>query len=155
MLLIALAVSVPARSFVFAGVCSTGSVLGGILGYTIGMSLMNLIGMRIIHFYGIEQQFYHAQEEFRRYGVWAVALAGFTPVPYKLFTIGAGALGLNFCQFLVASAVSRSARFFLVGGLIYIFGAPIKSFIDKYFDTLVWVFTLLLVSGFLLAKFVF
>jgi membrane protein DedA with SNARE-associated domain len=82
-----------------------------------------------------------------------VGIAGLTPIPYKVFTITAGAFRINFVVFLVASAVSRSARFFLVGGLIYLFGPKIQSFIDRYFNTLVIVFVILLILGFVVIKY--
>jgi len=87
------------------------------------------------------------------YDAWAVGIAGFTPIPYKVFTIAAGAFNINFSVFLIASCVSRSARFFLVGGLIYVFGPRIQSFIDKYFNILATAFTVLLVAGFLIIKY--
>ena len=83
-----------------------------------------------------------------------VFTAGFTPIPYKLITIGAGVFVINFPVFMVASLVSRSARFFLVAGLIRIFGASIKAFIDRYFNLLSILFVILLVGGFLVFKYV-
>ena len=84
-----------------------------------------------------------------------VFTAGFTPIPFKLFTISAGAFDINFGLFLLASVVSRSARFFLVAGLIKKFGEPIREFIDKYFNLIALTFTVLLIGGFLLIKFIF
>ena len=73
-------------------------------------------------------------ELYNKYAAWAVGIAGFTPIPYKVFTIAGGAFQIDFPVFVVVSFLSRSARFFLVGALIYYFGPPIKSFIDKYFN---------------------
>ena len=92
---------------------------------------------------------------FNQYDAWAVAIAGFTPIPYKVFTISAGAFKINFPVFVIASTLSRSARFFIVGGLIRVFGETIQSFIEKYFDILAVVFTILLVGGFVAIKYVF
>jgi membrane protein YqaA with SNARE-associated domain len=89
---------------------------------------------------------------YNRYNAWAVGIAGFTPIPYKVFTISAGAFKINFPVFVIASAVSRSARFFLVGWLIYEFGPGIRSFIDRYFNVLSIVFMILLIGGFILIK---
>jgi membrane protein DedA with SNARE-associated domain len=89
-----------------------------------------------------------------KYDAWAIGIAGFTPIPYKVFTISAGAFEINFSVFVFASLISRSARFFLVGSLIRIFGAQIQSFIDRYFDLLAVAFTVLLVAGFVVIKFV-
>lgn len=149
-LLIALAVSVPAKSFRYAFVCSVGSVLGGMFGYLIGYQFMELIGFGILNFYGLTDKYEGMAELYNRYNAWAVGIAGFTPIPYKVFTISAGAFRINFSVFLLASVVSRSARFFLVGGLIYIFGGHIKTFIERYFNVLAVIFVLLLVAGFIL-----
>jgi membrane protein YqaA with SNARE-associated domain len=154
-LLIALAVAIPEKSFKYALICSVGSVLGGCLGYLIGWQFMTNIGERIISFYGLNQKVAYIAELYSAYDAWAVGIAGFTPIPYKVFTISAGAFKINFWVFLLASIVSRSARFFLVGGLIYIFGSQIKSFIDRYFDLLAIAFTVLLVAGFVIIKFFF
>jgi membrane protein DedA with SNARE-associated domain len=90
-----------------------------------------------------------------QYDALAIGIAGFTPIPYKVFTISAGALGINFSVFVIASLVSRSMRFFLVGWLIYRFGAGIQAFIEKYFNTLAVAFTILLIAGFVIIKYVF
>lgn len=154
-LLIALAVAIPEKSFKYALICSVGSVLGGCLGYLIGWQFMTSIGERIISFYGLNQKVAYIAELYSAYDAWAIGIAGFTPIPYKVFTISAGAFKINFWVFLLASIVSRSARFFLVGGLIYIFGSQIKSFIDRYFDLLAIAFTVLLVAGFVIIKLFF
>jgi membrane protein YqaA with SNARE-associated domain len=113
---------------------------------------MALIGNEIIDFYGLAEKFEDIRELYQAYDAWAVAIAGFTPIPYKVFTISAGAFNINFVVFFLASLVSRSARFFLVGGLIYIFGSRIRAFIDKYFDMLAIAFTILLIAGFVVIK---
>ena len=154
-LLIALAVAIPEKSFKYALICSVGSVLGGCLGYLIGWQFMTSIGERITSFYGLNQKVAYIAELYSAYDAWAIGIAGFTPIPYKVFTISAGAFKINFWVFLLASIVSRSARFFLVGGLIYIFGSQIKSFIDRYFDLLAIAFTVLLVAGFVIIKLFF
>ena len=153
-LLIALAISIPSKSFRYALICSAGSLLGGVIGYAIGYQFMDLIGLRIVDFYGFMQQYTAVGDLYNRYNAWAVGIAGFTPIPYKVFTISAGAFKINFIVFLIASAISRSARFFLVGWLIYKFGPSIKLFIDRYFNILAFVFVFLLVGGFILIKYV-
>lgn len=152
-LLIAVAISMPKRSFYFALICSVASVLGGALGYLIGFKFMEAIGFSIINFYGYNEQFTQLQSLFKQYDFWVVGMAGFTPIPYKVFTIASGACGLNFLTFTTASVISRSARFFLVGTLIYIFGEPVKGFIDKYFNLLTILFFVLIVLGFILIKY--
>ena len=154
-LLIALSVGKPKKSFFYSMVCSIGSVLGGILGYIIGLKFMDIIGMKIIQYYGIIDKYDKVGELYRTYDAWAVGIAGFTPIPYKVFTIAAGAFHISFIVFIIASVVSRSARFFLVGGLIYVFGPKIKMYIDKYFNILAVAFVILLILGFILIKYLF
>ncbi len=153
-LLIALAISVPTRALYYALVCSVGSVLGGMLGYLIGYQFMELIGIHIVELYGFTSQWEYVKVLYDQWAALAVFVAGFSPVPYKVFTIAGGACKINFPVFVLASAVSRSARFFIVAVLIYYFGAPIRSFIDRYFNLLAIVFTVLLVGGFILIKYV-
>lgn len=154
-LLIAIAVSIPRRSFEYASYASLFSVLGGVGGYIIGFQFMELLGWPIIHFYGYESQFNTLSETFRHYNFIAVLMAALTPIPYKVFTITAGAVSADFIEFLVASAMGRTLRFFAVAALIYFFGESIKSFIEKYFNTLSIVFAILLVGGFFAIKYLF
>ncbi|MFQ5482022.1 MAG: YqaA family protein [Nitrospinaceae bacterium] len=151
-LLIAMCVAVPKRGFYFALVCSAGSVLGGMLGYLLGWQFMDLVGRRIVDFYGMQAQFDTIGALYNEYQAWAVAAAGFTPLPYKVFTIAAGVFEVNFAVFVLASLASRSARFFLVAGLIYKFGPRVRDFIEKYFNLLSVVFFVSLILGFLLVK---
>jgi len=152
--LIALCVAVPRKSFKYAAVCAAGSVLGGAIGYGLGWAFMDTLGQRILDMYGLEGKYQVVQALYQKYDAWAVAAAGFTPLPYKLFTISAGAFKINFPVFMLVSLAARSARFFLVAGLIYKFGAPVQTFIDKYFNILSIVFLVLLVGGFVLIKMV-
>ncbi len=154
-LLIAMAVAVAKRSFYFAAVCSVASVLGGMFGYLIGLEFMELIGDRIIALYHFEAKWDQIGELYNQHQAWAVAAAGFTPLPYKVFTIAAGAFKVDFLVFVLASAASRSARFFIVAGLIYFFGPPVKKFIEKYFNILSIVFFVSLILGFVLIKYLF
>jgi membrane protein YqaA with SNARE-associated domain len=110
------------------------------------------VGEKIVDFYGLTEKVAYIGTLYHQYDAWAVGIAGFTPIPYKVFTITAGAFKINFLVFLMASLVSRAARFFIVGTLIYIFGPSIQAFIDKYFNILAVVFTLLLVGSFFLIK---
>ncbi len=153
-LLIALALSVPTKAFRFALVCSVASVLGGMVGYGIGWGLW--ASFKPVFFDYIpgftEERFLYIEGLYKEYDFWIVFAAGFTPIPYKIFTILAGVTGINFPIFILASALSRSARFFLVAGLIYKFGPRISEFIDKYFNWLTLAFTVLLVGAFLILK---
>ena len=151
-LLMALSLSRPHKAFLYAAVCSASSVLGGALGYVIGLYLFQSIGEPIITFYGVKEKYHIVQEYYRAYDAWAVGIAGFTPIPYKVFTISAGAFHINFLVFLLASILSRSARFFIEAALIHRFGPPIRGFIDRYFNVLTIAFIVLLLGGFLLLK---
>jgi len=151
-LLIALAVSRPEKSYRYAGITSVGSVIGGAIGYAIGLYFMEAVGYNIIELYGLAEKFAYVQEVYRQYDAWAVGIAGFTPIPYKAFTISAGAFGINFWVFIAASAVSRSARFFILGALVYRYGESIRALIDRYFNLLTVAFIMLLVLGFVLIK---
>lgn len=153
-LLIALALSIPARAFRLALITTVGSVLGGLAGYAIGLGLMASVGQWVLDVYGLHPQFARIRDLYLTYDVWAVGVAGFTPIPYKVFTIAAGAFDMDVWRFTLASIVSRGARFYLVAWLIYRYGAPIKGFIDRYFNLLTIVFTVLLVGFFLLLTYI-
>ena len=99
--------------------------------------------------------FFRIQNLYDKYNFWIIFTAGFTPLPYKVFTISAGAFNVFFPMFVIASFISRGARFFLVAGLIWKFGPQIKSFIDKYFNILAITFTVLLIGGFFVVKYLF
>jgi membrane protein YqaA with SNARE-associated domain len=153
-LLMALSLSKPRRAFFFAAVCSVASVAGGIAGYYIGLTLFETIGEPILRFYGAMDKYLLVQHYYRTYDAWAVGIAGFTPIPYKVFTISAGAFQISFLVFIIASVLSRSARFFLVAGLIRQFGDSIRYFIDRYFNLLTILFMALLVGGFLVLRWI-
>ena len=154
-LLIALCIGATAKSFRFAAICLAGSVLGALVGYTIGHfawqtpsgELTALANFFFEHVFTIEQ-FNEVKALYDQYDFWVVFTAGFTPLPYKLITISGGLFSINLPMFFVASVVSRGLRFFIFAALIWKFGAPIKSFIDKYFNILAILFTVLLVGSF-------
>ena len=156
-LLIALCLGATARSFRFAAICTAGSIVGAMVGYSIGFFLwQNTAGQYTAlaqfffdHLFSVEA-FERVGALYERYNFWIVFTAGFTPLPYKIFTIAGGLFHIDFVWFLLASVCSRGMRFFLIGGLIWKFGAPIKGFIDKYFNLLAIAFTVLLVGSFVL-----
>lgn len=152
---IALGLSKPKRSFWYATVSSIGSVLGGVLGYAIGYFLYELVGKGIIDFYHLQATFEKVGQYYQAQAFIWIFIAAFTPIPYKVFTIAAGVYHtfVPLSILVLASAVGRPARFFLVAGLIYLFGAKIKAFIDRYFNLLTLVFGLLVVLGFLVLKY--
>ena len=153
-LLIAMVVAVPLEWARFAFVCPAGSVLGGMLGYLIGWQFMDLVGTRIVEFYHFQNKFDKIGLLYNEHQAWAVAAAGFTPLPYKVFTLAAGAFKINFPIFAIASLLSRGARFFIVAAILYKFGPPIKTLVEKYFGIFSIVFFILLVLGFYILKFV-
>ncbi|MCB0744182.1 MAG: DedA family protein [Ignavibacteriales bacterium] len=161
-LLIALALGARSKSFKFAAICTFASVLGALLGYAIGhfvwwgvgnefSSVANFFFDNIPGF--THELFYKVQSLYDEWNFWIVFTAGFTPIPYKVFTISGGAFNINIFLFVIASIVSRAGRFFLVAFLIWKFGPQIKSFIDKYFNWLAIAFTVLLVGGFVGIKY--
>ena len=150
---IALSVSKPKKSFFYALVSSVGSVLGGIFGYFIGLFLFDSIGNLIINALGYQSQFPSVGNLYKSYAFLAILTAAFTPIPYKVFTIAAGFWQVSLISLIAASIIGRSARFFLVGSLIYFFGPKIKEFIDKYFNLLTTIFFILLVGGFIAIKY--
>jgi len=153
-LLIAMTVAVPALWLRYAFYCSAASVLGGMFGYLIGLKFMDVVGNQILALYHLQEKFDKIGDLYREHEAWAVAGSGFTPIPYKLFTIAAGAFKIDFPTFVFASTLGRAARFFLVSALIYKFGPAIKELIEKYFGWFTIVFFILLVLGFYLLKFV-
>lgn len=151
-LLLAMAVSRPSRAFRSATISTVGSVLGGVLGYFIGAQLFEAVGVHIIRFYHLQSQWETVVRSYQGNAFLLVAAAGFTPIPYKVFTIAGGACQIYLPTLVVASALSRGARFFLVAGLIRVFGPGVRRLIDRYFNMLSLVFFGLLVAGFLVAK---
>lgn len=163
-LLIALALATPRKSFRFALNCTIGSVAGAFIGYAIGhyswitangeftgfanFFFNNIPGFSVDLFNSIKVLFY-------QWDFWVIFTAGFTPIPYKVFTITAGVFDINLLMFFIASVISRGARFFLVAYLIWKFGPSIKLFIEKYFNMLALGFTACLIGGFVLVKYLF
>ncbi|MEE9219242.1 MAG: YqaA family protein [Acidobacteriota bacterium] len=151
-LLIAMAFARPGRAFRYALLCSVGSVLGGMFGYLIGLQFLEWLGKPILSALRLWEEYARVQELYQRYDVWAVGLAGFTPLPYKLFTIAAGAFRIDFLPFVLASALSRSARFYGVAWLVRRFGPSMREWLERSFGLATIVFALLLIGGFLLVK---
>jgi membrane protein YqaA with SNARE-associated domain len=153
-----LALGAPRKWLRFALACSIASVLGGILGYAIGWFLWSAIGpWAYAHLGAInltEENFAKFQGLYERYDFWIVFTCGFTPLPYKVCTISAGVARIYFPAFLIASTISRSARFFMIAGLMGWKGERIKPVIDKYFNWFSLAFVVLLVGGFLVIKWV-
>ncbi len=160
-LLMAMALGRRDRAFRYATYCSIASVLGGIFGFVIGYFLMDYVGWPIIDFYGKQKLFHDTVDALRPGMTLWVFVAAFSPIPYKVFTIASGVvacgmtdgLGLFLGGFMLASALGRSARFFLVAWLIHRYGEPIKRFIDQYFNWCALAFVVLLVGAAYLIKY--
>lgn len=161
-LLIALVLGATTKAFKFALNCTIASVLGALLGYTIGHFLWwtpsnEFTSIAMFFFNNIpgftEKLFFDVQKMYDQYNFWIVFTAGFTPIPYKVITISAGAFNIDILMFVIASVISRGARFFLVAFLIWKFGPQIRNFIDKYFNWLAIAFTVLLIGGFVAIKY--
>jgi len=155
-LLIALCLGAIKKSWRFAFYTSLASIIGGAIGYLIGFGIWEAVDSFFFKYVPgfSESLFERVTANFHHYGFWYVFAAGFTPIPYKVFTIASGVFKLNFVLFLIASAVSRSLRFFAVAALFRKFGPGIKGFIEKYFNLLAILFFILLLAGFLVVKFI-
>ena len=156
LLLIALCLGAIKKSWRFAFYTAVASILGGMAGYLIGHGLWDVVNPFFFKYIPgfTPAVFTKVMANFNEYGFWYVFTAGFTPIPYKVFTIASGVFKLNFPLFVLASALSRSLRFFLVAGLFKKFGPGIKVFIDKYFNWLAIAFVVLLFGGFMLIKYI-
>jgi membrane protein YqaA with SNARE-associated domain len=155
-LLIALCLGAIKKSWRFALITSLASVTGGMIGYLIGFGIWEAVDSFFFKYVPgfSESLFERVMTNFNEYGFWYVFAAGFTPIPYKVFTIASGVFKLNFFLFVIASAISRSLRFFAIAALFRKFGPGIKIFIDKYFNLLAILFFILLLGGFLVVRFI-
>jgi len=138
----------PKKAVRFAVIATLASVAGGVLGYAIGYFVYESVGTQLLHALGLEQSFPKAACYLREMGFWIFVAKGATPIPFKLLTITAGFIAMPVGTFLLASLVSRSISFMIVGVLFRLFGAPIKAFIDKYLGLVVVGFVALVIAGF-------
>jgi membrane protein YqaA with SNARE-associated domain len=143
------------KAWWYATVATVTSVLGGILGYAIGYYLYDAVGVPILKFYGKENALDAFIAFVHDYGVPAVIIKGMTPIPYKIVTIAAGVAKMDLLAFVGASIVARAMRFYLVAGLLYFFGEPIRDFIEKRLTLVTTAFVVLLVGGFVAVKYLF
>lgn len=145
MMLMPMSLARPDHWFRFALLTTVASVLGGILGYLIGIWAYEWLES-ILTTGGYADKFEAAKGLFNTWGVWAILVAGFSPIPYKLFTITAGLLSMAFLPFVIASAIGRGARFFLVAGLVAKAGPRMEPTILKYIEWLGWLVVGLLIT---------
>jgi len=152
-LLLALSVGAPRRALWFACLCSAGSVLGGVFGYLIGHYAWEAVRGFFIPYVFSQAAFDRVATLYNDNAFVAILSAAFTPIPYKVFTVAAGVCGVNLGTLVVASALGRSARFFMVGGAVYWLGPRVKVWIERYFDWLAWALLVLGVGGFVALKY--
>jgi membrane protein YqaA with SNARE-associated domain len=155
-LLIALGVARPNRAYWYAFVCTVASVLGGALGYMIGWGFWHAVDQWFFAYVpGFKPEvFARVQGYYTEWGFVAVMIAGFTPIPYKVFTIASGVFAMNLPLFMLASSLSRGARFFIEGGLIARYGARMRDILERNFNLMTALFVVLLLGGFLVLRLV-
>jgi len=154
-LLIPMVIANRARWAWYAFICTVASVAGALLGYAIGMFLYEQIAQPVLAMYGMTEKMAEIKVQFDKYGYWAVLFAAITPFPFKVLTIFSGFAALNIPIFIAASVVGRAFRFFLVSWLLYLYGQPIREFIERRLHLLTTVFLVLLIGGFLAIRFLF
>lgn len=139
-----MALGKPHRAWHFALLTTIASVLGGMAGYLIGMFAFELIEP-LLHSAGYWDKYLQTHEWFAEWGLWVIFIAGFSPIPYKVFTITAGVIGMAFLPFVLASAIGRGARFFMVAGLMILGGARMQQKLRQYIDRLGWLVILVII----------
>ncbi len=153
LLMIPMILAMPSRAWLIAGVATISSVLGGLAGYFIGYALFDSVGLPVLQFYGKDAYFDEFALRYNEWGAWAVLIAGVTPFPYKVITILSGTTGLSLPVFMVASVAARGLRFFIVAGLLWKFGPPIRDFIEKRLGLMFTLFCVILLGGFAAVRF--
>jgi len=128
-------------------------VIGGVAGYAIGFFLFETLGRWLINVYGLTTQFEQYRALYDQWGLWIILIKGMTPIPYKLVTIASGAFAFDFWVFLAASIVTRGVRFFLVAGLLYWLGEPIRDFIERRLTLVTTAFLVALIGGFVVIRY--
>jgi membrane protein YqaA with SNARE-associated domain len=152
-LLIPMVLADRAKAWRFALVATVSSVVGGFAGYFIGAFLFNELARPLLDVYGYGAKFEEFAALYNDWGVWIVLFAGLTPFPYKVITIASGATGLNLVVFMIASVLARGGRFFVVAALLYWVGPPVRAFIEKRLGLVFTAFVVLLVGGFVVARY--
>ena len=152
-LMIPMIIAMPQRAFLIAAVATVSSVLGGIAGYGIGMFAFEALGEPMLQWAGKGAYFDEFAARYNEWGAWVVITAGVTPFPYKVITIMSGATALNFWIFVGSSIFARALRFFIVAGLLYYFGPPIRDFIEKRLGLMFTLFMILLIGGFVAVRY--
>lgn len=149
--LVPMVLAQPRRAWLYAGIATVASVIGGAVGYALGALLYQTIGAWLIHLYGYENKVEALRASYQHWGAWIILIKGLTPIPYKLVTIVSGLLGYDFWLFLLLSLITRGARFLIVAGLLLRFGEPIKAQLDKRFGVILMGFLVVVALGFWIA----
>ena len=151
LILVPMALAKPRMAWTYAAICTAASVLGGILGYAIGALLYDTLGQWLISIYHYGDKMDALRAAYAQWGWLVILVKGLTPIPYKLVTIMSGLLGYNFALFVLLSAITRGARFFIVAGLLNRFGDPIRGALERHFAAILIGFILLVAAGFYVA----
>jgi membrane protein YqaA with SNARE-associated domain len=152
-MLVPMVLAQPQRAWRLALIATAASIVGGLAGYLIGYFLYETLGAWIIQLYGLGDKFGEFQQTWNEWGVWIILLKGLTPIPYKLVTIASGLAGFNVWIFILASIVTRGARFFLLAALLRQFGAPIRTFIERRLTLVTTSFAAAIVLGFVVLRY--
>lgn len=152
-LLIPMVIAKPQAAWRIALVATVASVAGGILGYWIGAALFDSVALPILEFYHKADLFTEFAGNYNEHGAWIVLFAGLTPFPYKIITIASGATALDFSTFLIASIAARGIIFFVMAGLLWKYGPPIRTFIEKRLGLMFTLFMVLLIAGFFAVRY--
>lgn len=140
------------KAWFYAGLATVTSVAGAVLGYYIGIALFTQVAEPIIAFYHFEHRYAQVTELFEQYGIWIIFIAGFSPIPYKVFTIAAGVAHMPLLPFILTSLVARGARFYLVAWLVYIGGDKIEDVLQKRIEQIGWAVVVLIVVAVVVYK---
>lgn len=146
-----MSLSQPQRAWFFAGLTTIASVVGGIAGYLIGLYFFDIL-QPYLHQWGYWDKFVQVRAWFDEWGFWAILIAGFSPIPYKLFTISAGVISMPFLPFVLASIVGRGARFYLVSGLMKWGGSEMEEKLHKYIDRIGWLMIILIIAAYFIIR---
>ena len=154
-LLVPMSLARPKRALVYAGICTLASVTGGMLGYAIGHLLYDTIGQWLINLYGYGARVDALKTVDGEWGWLFILVKGMTPIPYKLVTIVSGLLDYNFPLFVLLSAMTRGARFFLLAGALNLWGDHLRDLLEKYFGLFLVILLISIIGGFWLATHMF
>ena len=151
-MIIPMVLATPKQAYKIAGIALIASVLGGYLGYGIGVFGFEVIAKPLLEFYGYMENFHKFENYYHEYGAWIVFGAGITPFPYKIITIASGVVRMDLVVFTIASILARGIRFYVIAWLLKRYGEPMKVFIEKNLNLLSILFLLLLIGGFAIIK---